>query len=358
MYQRFLDGVDVFNFDLALIPAVQCHFEVDVHDRLLVSTTGPIIVIILLGGTYAVAVSRNRRSEMALQIVRHKHVSMVLLVTFLVYSSASSVVLEMFSCEVFDDGNTYLMADYGIDCSSNKHHALAIYAVFMIFVYPLGIPALYAFFLFRNRDMLKDKASRASSFFLQRTSSLWKPYKPERFYYEVIECGRRITLSSASFYIFPNTAAQIAVSLLIVLFFIAVSEGLDPYASRWDCWVNRMGHAIIFTSIYLALLEKGDFSMGSLDIFGAILVTANICMILAVVIETAVTAYSRKSNVREDPMPRFFSMKGASLVEDDSLANDVAIEAPFESDTAALEVAAKASPTASGLNCTKSAVEC
>ena len=64
-----------------------------------------IVVVVMLGITYIIAVSRHQRSQEVLQNVRHKHVSTVLLLTFLVYSSSSSLVFQMFDCEHLEDKN-------------------------------------------------------------------------------------------------------------------------------------------------------------------------------------------------------------------------------------------------------------
>ena len=120
--------MDVLNFDLGWILSTGCIVDVKFHGRMLVSTLVPIAVMIMIWGTYTVAVVRHSESEESLQHIRHKHMSAVILVTFLVYSSVSSAVLQMFDCEHLDDGNNYLRADYTILCDSLKHKALQVYA--------------------------------------------------------------------------------------------------------------------------------------------------------------------------------------------------------------------------------------
>ena len=45
-------------------------------------------------------------------------------------------------CEGFDDGSSYLKADYSIDCASGEYTALLAYAFVMLVVYPIGTPCL------------------------------------------------------------------------------------------------------------------------------------------------------------------------------------------------------------------------
>ena len=309
VYQKLLDAVNFLNFEITWYFSAGCFLEIDFHGRLLWTTIPPIVIMGFLGGMYAVAVYRIRQTpETDLSNVRQKHVSMALLVTFLVYSSVSSVVFQTFTCEGLDDGKRYLRADYTIECDSPKHRAFQIYASLMMLVYPLGIPAMYTIVLFNNRRMLRDENGREESLVARSTSGLWKPYKPERYYYEVVECSRRILLAGVVVFIYPNSVSQIAVAVVIAVVFVFVSEALTPFNSPWDAWISRLGHAIIFVSMYLALLLKVDVS-GENDYsqkaFEVTLVAAHGCMVLLVILETVIMAFLlRAMRHREDPRPR------------------------------------------------------
>ena len=307
VYQRFLDAVDILNFELSWVLSAGCVFNLDFHDQLLIATIGPIFGMSLLGITFVMAAAKHWGSEATLLNVRRRHLSMVLLVTFLIYSSVSSMVFQMFACEVLDDGKSYLRADYRIECDSAKHQALQIFAGFMILLYPVGIPLLFSGLLFRDRNLLTKAAERQVSSKVKPTSDLWKPYKPSRFYYEIIECARRISLTGAVVFIYPNTVAQVAVALVITFVFTILSEALAPYDVGWDCWINRMGHVIVFMSMYTALLLKTDISrerISSQRLLASVLVAAQVCMVLAALIEAVVAVFSATITRVDEPRRR------------------------------------------------------
>lgn len=299
-YETFLAIVGLSNLDLAGFLTAGCLISTDFHDRLLFSTLGPIAVLWVLACTYAfVTKIRDPGDGESRAKIKSKHASMALLVAFLVYGSVSSTVFSMFACEDLDDGGDYLRADYSIRCDSGKHRGLMVYAGVMILVYPVGIPALFAWLLYSNRDKLsnrksdrdedpavnllaeakdptakplakdkdsavrplpKDKDSadkplagdedpavspsakdedpaakplpRDEDPTVQPFADLWQPYKPEMHLYELVEYLRRILLSGLVVFIFPNTAAQVAVTFLIQLFFFVVSVFLLPYEER------------------------------------------------------------------------------------------------------------------------------
>lgn len=336
VYQRFLDALDVFNFDLGWILSAGCVLDIDFHHRLLISTVAPLIGLLLLAGTYATSAFINRGATDTLNIIWNKHVSMALLLTFFVYSSVSSVLFKTFACDKLDDGRNLLRADYRLECDSAKHQGFQVYAGFMTLLYAVGIPVLYGGLLFVDRDVLRkgDGAGRESSTArIAWTFDLWKPYKPSVFYYEVIECVRRILLAGVVVFIYPNTAAQIAITLMMAVAFMLLAEVLAPYACRWDTWLSRTGHAVVFASMYVvALLLKVDVAderAGSQKVFEAVLVAAHGCMIVMIAIESMVLACSLRSEPREDPSPRFSRGKEMSHpqavapAEEDSLSGDV-----------------------------------
>lgn len=81
---------------------------------------------------------------------------MVLFVIFLVYSSTSSTIFRALNCNrAVDTGVAYLQADYRLKFETNEHAVFKVYAGLMILVYPVGIPATFAWWLFPHRHDLK-----------------------------------------------------------------------------------------------------------------------------------------------------------------------------------------------------------
>ena len=319
VYQDFLDGLDFFNFDFSWILSAGCVVRIDFHDRLLASTIGPIVALAFLACTYTAASHVHRGKTDVLQRIDDKHMSMVLLLTFLVYSNVSSVLFKAFACEDLDDDKYYLRADYRIECDSSEHVAYQVYAGIMILVYTVGIPAMYGYLLFRDRDVLKTKCRGEDSSRIEAISDLWEPYRSNVFYYELIECTRRILLSSVVVFIYPNTSAQIAITILISFLFVVIFEAMSPYVSPWDRWISRLGQVVVFISMYVALLLKVDVSgerYSSQQAFEGILVTVHVFMVLLVVVESVVTLfYLKHEKVRdlEGPVPHGASTSTLNL---------------------------------------------
>ena len=307
VYERFLSVVNLVNFDLGLISSVSCVMDVDFYDRLLFATMAPLAVLGALGLTYAIARSRNSHSPAGLRAATDKHLSLALLFFFVIYSSVSYIVFQTIVCETLDTDVSYLRADYSLTCSTSVHTAWKAYAGLMIMVYPIGIPAVFAWLLVSNRHSIA-KASAGDRLALERVQpikDLWEPYKPRRFFFEVVECGRRIILTGLGAFLFPGSSAQVALEVVFAAVFIAMSEMLSPFADPIDAWLYRSGTWVVFFSMYLALLLKVDASdedSQSQDVFAKILITANAGLVLAVLFQVVFSARKGLVSVRDLPI--------------------------------------------------------
>ena len=65
----------------------------------------------------------------------------LLLLIFLVFPMVSSSAFRAFSCEDFDNGRSFLRADYGIECGTDTYARVEQLAWLGILLYPVGRPA-------------------------------------------------------------------------------------------------------------------------------------------------------------------------------------------------------------------------
>ncbi|CAM9844184.1 unnamed protein product [Scytosiphon promiscuus] len=285
VYADFLSVVDLVNLDLGFILSFACVYDTNFYDRLLMATIGPVVVLGILGCTYIFARRRNGHSMEAMAVVKHRHLSIALFVMFMVYSTVSYTIFQTFECDELDDGKSYLRADYSLTCSTPLHGFYQAYAGLMVVVYPLGVPCVFGWWLFKHRHELTE-TDRANNTGLRPLADLWEPYKRDKYYYEVVECFRRIALTGLAVFIYPDSSAQIAVVLLLAAAFMVVSEILAPFARPVEMWLYRAGHYVVFASMYLALLLRVDVSDEhgqSQEVFSGVIVIAHGAMLLVVV---------------------------------------------------------------------------
>ena len=273
------------------------------YDKLVIATVWPLMVLLACAGTFVIARGRSRNYRMTGPSLKQNLVSVVLFVVFFVYCAVSFTTLQTFVCDSLDDGKAYLRADYSITCHTDTYTAYKRYASFMVCIYPVGIPAVFAWWLVRNRRELQ-KPGREAKADLQSFRFLWAGYKPSCYYFEVVECGRRIVLTGPAVFGLPNTAELVAIVLLLLaVVFLFVSESLSPFESKLDMWLYRWGNGIILASMYVALLLKFDFAMEgsqSSSAITALLIVANMFMIVTVAVQAVLLVKGLYvSNVQE-----------------------------------------------------------
>ena len=108
-------------------------------------------------------------------------------------------------------------------------------------------------------------------------------------------------LTGVVVFIYPNDAAQTAITLVNTFFFFLVSEVLSPYKSVSDMWLSRGGHLIIYFSMFDALLLKVDVSEESSESQHAlawVLVAGHVVMVVTIVVETIALYYAAREEGR------------------------------------------------------------
>jgi len=69
----------------------------------------------------------------------------------LILPSITSAIFPFFDCTVVEN-KRYLVADMSLICGSDKWREGAIYAAFMVLVYPIGIPMMYLWLLYQVKN--------------------------------------------------------------------------------------------------------------------------------------------------------------------------------------------------------------
>ncbi|CAN0485487.1 unnamed protein product, partial [Ectocarpus sp. 12 AP-2014] len=248
---------------------------------------------------------------------------MMLIILYLVYSQVSTVVFQAFACEDFPEiGKSFLRADFRIECDTPKHDNYKIYAAVMICIYPLGIPAAFWYFLRRQRSRinpptdkgLKDQRGRKhvvdekmnqrrTDRAIAPTSFLWNAYYPNRYYYEVFECMRRLLLTGLLVFLVPDTPGQVAFGCVFAFLSLLAFELLRPHTDHLDMQLYRTGCLVIFFTNFLALMIKANVaspdSRGS-EVYSVVLIIVNVLFFLSIFWNTwaaAKASFSRRHDM-------------------------------------------------------------
>jgi hypothetical protein len=246
VFLDFLSFFSVFAFDLLGTFKLGCFMSYDAHSSMYGIST--VLLALELGTIVGLCVSqRGGKARRKTQ----KLVAFQLLITYLVYPFGCKVIFSMFDC-IKVDGQDYLRSDISIRCDTPAHKSAEAFSVFMILVFPLGLPALYFGMLWHNRERLfgKDKGSMSFLRFF------YDEYDPRFFYWESIECIRKcIVMGFASFFR-PGTLMQLIAVMLFTVFYIVVLTNCKPYKDPVDDTLAITNQAMLFMMLLGALMLK------------------------------------------------------------------------------------------------------
>ena len=114
----------------------------------------------------------------------------------------------------------------------------------MVMIFPFGVTAAYSHLLYKNRDKIKqDLEIREKDEELMSLSFLFDPYKPEYWYFEIIETIRRLLMTGVLSVIEPGSYPQLSYGLSLSIFFTILFSFLKPYHSRKDNWIAILSSA-------------------------------------------------------------------------------------------------------------------
>ncbi len=222
--------------------------DYDYVDLLIIETLYPLVAIVLLlsiGKFHAFIVRMREDNTSKSNSLYSQYFFVMLWFTYLILPGVTSAIFQTFEClnvdpdEVEDGDDYYMASDYTISCSSSRYRYGRSWAIAMIIVYPIGIPCMYAYLLWSERQRIKNRIMSESDsqssvktedgLPLTRLKILYSMYKPEYWYWEVIETFQRLFLTGFLVLIYQGSAAQVIVGLVIVMMFAKVYVLYSPF---------------------------------------------------------------------------------------------------------------------------------
>ena len=199
------------------------------------------------------------------------------LMEFFVLVPVSTTVLHFNKCITFyhEDGSEeeYLARDFRVDCQSQRYEDYGTYAVAMILVYPVGIPLHYATLLWSNREALQSGDAEA----VERThlSFLVGSYTEDFYWFEVLECTRRILLGSIIGIVSASAAAAPVMGLLLSIAFLVVYTRCRPFKVESDsnlAEVLAFSLCLFFTAALMIKVDATSDDEDDQEVFGLLLI--------------------------------------------------------------------------------------
>eukprot|EP00611_Tribonema_gayanum_P023781 TRINITY_DN507_c0_g1_i5.p1 TRINITY_DN507_c0_g1~~TRINITY_DN507_c0_g1_i5.p1 ORF type:complete len:835 (-),score=189.38 TRINITY_DN507_c0_g1_i5:172-2676(-) len=315
VYEKFLRYLQFVNLDWSWLLSIGCYLKVNFYDELLLATLTPLAVaaIIFVPRLLVRCCSARMTDRMhaALESFAARDLRILLVLAFLIFGGVSSTILETFGCESFPTINErFLRADYAISCNTSTYKSYRAYAAFMLVVYPIGIPALFALLLSKARDEVRGPGAAADvpadaeneqqvplndmpqPYVKSASQFLAEPYRDSTFFWEVTECMRRLLLTGILIFILPGTTGQSAVASTLAFMAVLLYCSIHPHKLRSDRAIYILGGSIIFLTYFTALLMQSEWTDSqSESVISILLILLNVALVVAPILQGALVIY-------------------------------------------------------------------
>ena len=179
----------------------------------------------------------------------------LLLLSFLVFPSVSSLAFRAFDCEEFDDGSSFLRADYAIECAGAEYDRVTSLGWLAILLYPVGISLLYGALLYAARDSIGSERPTKLSLAL---SLLHRDYEPQWFWWELVETWRKLVLVGFFALVLPGTLEQAIIAFIFSLVMLLIGAITFPFRNiDDDYFAHACGFCLTALFFFSIILKVG-----------------------------------------------------------------------------------------------------
>jgi len=237
-YKESLSALQPANMNLFQLISVGCYSgSWNVYHNMLAVTVTPLVICGVL------VLMKKKQGAIA--------------VTYLVLPTVTTSIFSVFSCDKLDSGEELLFSDYAVSCKDEWRTLWVAYAVLMLLVYPVGVIALYASLLFKNRERIKmPEKERGEDEGLQSLAFLYDAYEPQYWWFEVFETARRLAMTGVLGAISPGSTLQLGAGILMTVIGFGVYCLCMPYVEIKDDILGVMTNFQIFLVMLTALVMK------------------------------------------------------------------------------------------------------
>lgn len=248
-WSRFISAFSFFNFDFIPWSSLSCATSISYLDKALIIGCVPIAAVIFIAivvfvwdkSTYKYGIETQMEIQMHQRQVWRQFTKLVLFTVFLLYPFSSKVTLGVYNC-VTVEGQTYVAADFTLNCSDPYYIRTASINAIFVLLYPIGVPVACFFLLYKNLHRLREPET------VLQFGFLYDAYTDDRWFWEIFDMTHKLCLTSITLFL-PSNIVMPTNMCIIVVYFIGLVLA-NPYIRKGD---DRF-HLLVQVNLYLLAL--------------------------------------------------------------------------------------------------------
>lgn len=166
-------------------------------------------------------------------------------------------IFEVYHCRKIGPQETILIADHSIRCTvggkfTEDYFWLWTFADFLVIAWPLGVPALLTFLLWRVRDKIHARDEDTLKLF----DFVIGGYEDKYFYWELVELARKLILSGLIGLYGRGSVAQTVLACFVAFFFFAAFYRAQPFIEPMLNTIKGFSEFVIFGVLLVCTVQQ------------------------------------------------------------------------------------------------------
>lgn len=243
------------NFSNSSSTSVECYLRgTNFYSYLVSSTALPLSVclVFLVSGR-------------CLATFRESSKSWALFVVFVTLPLATVASCTIFDCKTFQNGSSFLVADYSLSCRTTRYNVFVIYSILMLIIWPIGMTCFFATILFQHRAVLSESqlTYRDQDRGIQYFRVLYAGYQRDLYFWELVATGRRLLYLGGLKLLPRGTILQISMAIFIELLSTSLFSHFWPFVSYSTNLLGLFADWVVFLEIFFSLIIKTSPTLSS-----------------------------------------------------------------------------------------------
>ena len=170
-----------------------------------------------------------------------------------------------------------LATDLSLKCAGPLYNGMYTTAIILCFIFPIGVPALFMTVLWSHRDLITSRdPAKPCPQQLKHVAFLFKYYSRDAWAWEVIECVRRLLLSSVIILMGNTPGARATWGAFLSIFFSVACGECQPCEDELTQAFAFSSYWLVTWHFLLAVVLAADFGMFSPSVVGVLFVFATV----------------------------------------------------------------------------------
>ena len=284
---NFVTAMKIFSLNFEVLP-IDCVVQRDYYANFFAATLSPVVTCLFIMISFGIASLylsiRDKNNERSRRYIGYG-VKVCILFLFIIYPSVSGMILQYFPCRDIGSGVNFLRFSIETSCDTSKYDDFAGIVYFMLTVYVIGIPVLFL--------SMMPTASYSKHF-----RFLLKDYKPEFWYFEIIDMMRKLFLGAVIIFVGDEESSlQLYVVVFSSMLFALILGLFKPFIREDDNVLSQVINMELgFIALVAIAINDGEDSLGSKSVVDGLILFAVVTVCATCIGSAFYIFFSRGSN--------------------------------------------------------------